>query len=264
MTAIALTAADKLFANGVRALQPVTLAVEEGEFVTIVGPSGCGKSTLLRLVAALTEPTTGRVGLWPGAPAAFQADRRRLAFVFQSAMLLAWADVEKNVRLPFDLGHARAADRELAAARVNRALAVVGLEEFRRAYPRELSGGMQMRVSIARALVTQPALLLMDEPFAALDEITRLRLDRELAELWVRERLTVLFVTHSIFEAVFLSTRVLVMSARPGRIVGEVAIDEPQPRAESFRLSTAFAGYCARLSQMLATGMEPTAESAAA
>ncbi len=257
MTAIDLAGAGKVFANGVRALQPLTLRVAGGEFATIVGPSGCGKSTLLRLVAGLTAPSEGRVRLWPDA-AASDKDPRRLAFVFQSATLLAWADVEKNVRLPFDLGRSAAADR--ATERVSRALALVGLKDFRHAYPRELSGGMQMRVSIARALATEPSLLLMDEPFAALDEITRMRLDRELADLWAREALTILFVTHSIFEAVFLSTRVLVMSPRPGRIVGEVAIDEPHPRTDAFRMSARFAGYAARLSAMLAAAMAEAAE----
>ncbi len=252
MTAIELDAAEKTFANGLRALAPLTLSVGDGEFATIVGPSGCGKSTLLRMVAGLTPPSSGRARLWPDMS---EADDRRVAFVFQSATLMAWADVERNVRLPLDLG-AATRDRTGAAARVDRALTLVGLADFRHAYPGELSGGMQMRVSIARALVTEPALLLMDEPFGALDEITRTRLDRELADLWTRERLTILFVTHSIFEAVFLSTRVLVMSPRPGRIVGEVAIDEPHPRTEAFRVSARFAAWCDRLSNMLASAME--------
>ena len=262
MTAIDLVAAEKVFANGVRALDPVTLRVAEGEFATVVGPSGCGKSTLLRLVVGLLEPSGGRVRLWPNAPEPSSRDDRRLAFVFQSPMLLPWRDVAGNVCLPFDLGHARARNRAHEADRVGRALAQVGLQDFRHAYPRELSGGMQMRVSIARALVTEPALLLMDEPFAALDEITRMRLDRELAGLHMREKLTVLFVTHSMFEAVFLSTRVLVMSPRPGRIVGEVAIAEPLPRTEAFRASIAFAGYCGRLSALLAAAMAQAQEMA--
>ena len=251
MIAIELAAADKVFPNGVRALHPLTLTVRDGEFATIVGPSGCGKSTLLRMVADLTPPSEGSVRLWPDAASPMERDRR-LAFVFQSATLLDWVDVERNVRLPLDLGGSDAS----AGGRVQRALALVGLSEFRHAYPRELSGGMQMRVSIARALVTEPALLLMDEPFAALDEITRTRLDRELAELWTREQLTILFVTHSVFEAVFLSTRVLVMSSRPGRIVGEVAIEEAHPRTEAFRASSRFAAYCGQLSAMLALAME--------
>ncbi|HEX8013110.1 MAG TPA: ABC transporter ATP-binding protein [Casimicrobiaceae bacterium] len=254
MTAIDI-AADKVFPNGVRALAPVTLSVREGEFATILGPSGCGKSTLLRMVAGLLAPSSGRVRLWPDV-AGPRLRARRLAFVFQSATLMAWANVENNIRLPLDLGHAERADAADASRRVERALALVGLQDFRSAYPRELSGGMQMRVSIARALVTGPSLLLMDEPFGALDEITRARLDRELCALWAREALTILFVTHSIYEAVFLSTRVLVMSRRPGRIVGEIEVDAPHPRSEAFRVSEAFAGYCARLSALLAAGME--------
>jgi NitT/TauT family transport system ATP-binding protein len=253
MTAIELAAADKVFPNGVRALDPLTLTIDDGALATVVGPSGCGKSTLLRMAAGLTTPSSGRVRLWPDVPRPMD---RRLAFVFQSATLMAWADVEKNVRLPLDLGHAAIGNRAAADARVQHALALVGLEDCRRAYPAELSGGMQMRVSIARALVTEPALLLMDEPFGALDEITRTRLDRELADLWARERLTILFVTHSIFEAVFLSTRVLVMSPRPGRIVGDIAIDEPHPRTEAFRISTRFAAYCERLASVLASTMD--------
>ena len=253
MTAIELAAAEKVFPNGVRALDPLTLTIEDGTFATVVGPSGCGKSTLLRMVADLTAPSSGRLRLWPNAAGPVE---RRLAFVFQSATLMAWADVEKNVRLPLDLGHAATGNRSAADARVRRTLALVGLDDFRRAYPAELSGGMQMRVSIARALVIEPALLLMDEPFGALDEITRMRLDRELSELWARERLTILFVTHSIFEAVFLSTRVLVMSPRPGRIVADIAIDEPHPRTEAFRLSTGFAACCERLAGVLASTTE--------
>jgi NitT/TauT family transport system ATP-binding protein len=215
---------------------------------------------LLRIVAGLLAPTSGRVRLWPGADTEATHDRRT-AFVFQSPTLMTWADVEKNVRLPLDLGHA--GDAGHADERVRRALTLVGLQDFRHAYPRELSGGMQMRASIARALVTEPALLLMDEPFAALDEITRARLDRELSALWSREALTVLFVTHSIYEAVFLSTRVLVMSSRPGRIVGEVTIAEAYPRGDEFRVSAAFAGHCARVSALLVAAMEPVREGAA-
>ena len=259
ITAIDVAAADKVYANRVRALDPITLSVREGEFATIVGPSGCGKSTLLRMVAGLLAPSRGRVRLWHDSGTEAAHDRRT-AFVFQSPTLMAWADVEKNVRLPLDLGHA--GDATYAGERVRRALALVGLQDFRRAYPRELSGGMQMRASIARALVTEPSLLLMDEPFAALDEITRARLDRELSALWSREALTVLFVTHSIYEAVFLSTRVLVMSSRPGRIVGEVTITEPYPRGDEFRVSAVFAAYCARLSALLAAAMDPAAKSA--
>jgi NitT/TauT family transport system ATP-binding protein len=243
---VEVSGAEKIFGNGLRALAPISLAVREGEFATVIGPSGCGKSTLLRLVAGLTAPSSGSVRLWPEGHEGQGSGR--LAFVFQSATLMAWADVQANVRLPLELEGRSAAD---ATSRVERVLSLVGLQDFRSAYPRQLSGGMQMRTSIARALVTEPSLLLMDEPFGALDEITRGRLDRELADLWSREGLTILFVTHSIYEAVFLSTRVLVMSSRPGRIFGEVGIDAPYPRGEAYRGSQEYADRCARLSELL-------------
>ncbi len=242
--AVEVRAAEKVFANGVRALDPIDLVVHEGEIVTLVGPSGCGKSTLLRLVAGLVQPSVGRVGLSPEARSA------GLAFVFQNATLMPWAKVERNVRLPLDLS---GVERAKSEDKVRHALELVGLTDFARFYPRELSGGMQMRASIARALVTGPRLLLMDEPFGALDEITRNRLDRDLSELCAREKLTVLFVTHSIYEAVFLSSRVLVMSARPGRIFEEIEIDEPRPRRDAFRTADKFARLSAALSGMLAT-----------
>ncbi len=237
--------ASKVFANGVWAIEDVTLNVQDGEFVTLIGPSGCGKSTLLRLIAGLSDPSTGRVAL--GAGAAGTAPR--LGFVFQQPTLMPWARVAGNVRLPLDLAGVPRIDAE---RRVADALAQVGLAEFAEALPRELSGGMQMRVSIARALVTEPQLLLMDEPFGALDEITRNRLDGEILELWRQRRLAALFVTHSIVEAAFLSTRVVVMSARPGRIVADVPVDEPHPRTEAYRLSERFASTALRLSGLLA------------
>ncbi len=239
--AIQLSNVEKRFPNGVQALAGVDLAIESGEFTTLLGPSGCGKSTLLRLIANLTSPSSGQI------EGGELARRDRIAFVFQSATLMPWANVERNVRLPLELSAAQGADD-----RVERALGQVGLLEFRRAYPRELSGGMQMRVSIARALVTEPALLLMDEPFGALDEITRNRLDMDLRSLWQREKLTVLFVTHSIHEAVFLSNRVAVMSARPGRIVGEEPIQSNVARDDEFRVSRQFAQHAQRLSALLA------------
>ena len=253
--AVELRAATKTYANGLHALDPIDLEVREGEFATLLGPSGCGKSTLLRMVAQLSAPTTGSVALWPGGRdnviAQGEAAKQRLAYVFQTPTLLPWADVERNVSLPLTLARL---DSQPAASKVRTALELVGLEEFRTLYPRQLSGGMQMRVSIARALVTEPALLLMDEPFGALDEITRAHLDQEIRDLWARRSLTVLFVTHSIFEAVFLSTRVVVMSARPGRVMGAVEIDEPHPRTDAFRLSERFAALCQRLSSLLLQG----------
>ena len=245
--AVEVHAAAKVFANGVRALDPIDLVVREGEIVTLVGPSGCGKSTVLRLIAGLVQPSAGRIVLSPQTRSAGQA------FVFQNPTLMPWASVERNVRLPLDLS---GAERAQARDKVRNALKLVGLKDFSRLYPRELSGGMQMRASIARALVTGPRLLLMDEPFGALDEITRNRLDRDLSELCAREKLTVLFVTHSIYEAVFLSSRVLVMSARPGRIYREVAIDEPQPRRGAFHSTEKFARLSAGLSGMLAAAMD--------
>jgi len=244
--AVQLDGVSKSFPNGVRALDPVSLAIREREFVTVVGPSGCGKSTLLRLIAGLIQPSAGRVQVSSPARAA------GIGFVFQSPTLMPWATVERNVRLPLDLQDKRGSE---ADTQVRRALELVGLREFAHAYPRELSGGMQMRTSIARALVTGPKLLLMDEPFGALDEITRNRLDRDLSDLSAREGLTVLFVTHSIYEATFLSSRVLVMSARPGRIFSDVTMDQPVPRNDAFRSTEAFARTSVRLSAALATAM---------
>ena len=240
---------EKVYPNGTRALQPVDLTVADGEFVTLLGPSGCGKSTLLKMIAGLAAPTDGRIRWWRHGADAVGAPGRKLSMVFQEATLMPWARVRKNARLPLDLA---GADRAQSDRAVEEALALVGLDKFADSYPRELSGGMQMRVSIARSLVTEPNLLLMDEPFGALDEITRNRLDADLLALWEKKRLTVMFVTHSIYEAVFLSTRVAVMSARPGRILDEVTIAEPFPRGDAFRVSQSFAAYCKTLSELLA------------
>ncbi|MBC7940491.1 MAG: ABC transporter ATP-binding protein [Chitinophagaceae bacterium] len=246
--AVELTDAEKTYAGGTQALLPLNLVVRPGEFVTLLGPSGCGKSTLLKMVAGLLAPSAGRVAVWGTDPADARADSRRLSFVFQDATLMPWARVAANVRLPLDLAGVPPAQAE---PRVQAALARVGLQGFEASLPRELSGGMQMRVSIARGLVTEPALLLMDEPFGALDEITRHRLDSDLLTLWTGGALTVIFVTHSIYEAVFLSSRVLVMAARPGRVVDELAIDEPHPRGPGFRVSTGFAKHAQRLQDSL-------------
>ena len=244
-----ILSAEKSFADGTRALAPVDLIVSTGEFITLIGPSGCGKSTLLKLIASLLEPTDGRILWWRAGSEKLGSPGRRIAFVFQDPTLMPWARVEANVRLPLDL--ARVGKQE-SRPRVAQALARVGLQGFERHYPRQLSGGMRMRVSIARSLVTEPNLILMDEPFGALDEITRNRLDADLLGLWWERKLTVLFVTHSIYEAVFLSTRVVVMSARPGRIFNVMTIDEPQPREAGFRDSPRFAAYCRQLSGWLA------------
>lgn len=246
--AVELLGVSKTYANGTAALAPTDLTLREGEFVTLLGPSGCGKSTLLKMVAGLLPPSDGRVRLWRRPAGQLHEGGRRLGFVFQDATLMPWARVAANVRLPLDLARTPRAE---ADARVAQALALVGLQGFERHRPRELSGGMRMRVSIARSLVTEPALLLMDEPFGALDEITRNRLDDDLLALWAAQKLTVLFVTHSIHEAVFLSQRVLVMGARPGRVVQEHCIDEPHPRAPAWRVSTAFAAHARALQDSL-------------
>ena len=246
---VTVSGADKVYANGTPALAPVDLVVESGEFVTLLGPSGCGKTTLLNLVAGLVTPTHGSLTWWGGGYGATGGPGRRLGFVFQSPTLMPWARVLDNVRLPLDL---TGIDRASASVEAAAALRLVGLADFGRHLPRELSGGMQMRASIARALVTRPDLLLMDEPFGALDEFTRQRLDAELAALWLSRKLTVVFVTHSIYEAVFLSTRIVVMSPRPGRIVADVAIDEPFPRGDEFRVSTTFVRHCQHLSALIA------------
>ncbi|MFN9193478.1 MAG: ABC transporter ATP-binding protein [Pseudomonadota bacterium] len=259
--AVEVLSAEKTDPNGTHALLPVDLSVREGEFVTLLGPSGCGKSTLLKMVAGLLEPSDGRILLWRRPLPEIESTGHRLSFVFQEATLMPWARVQANVRLPLDIARVESAE---ADRRVRDALSLVGLDKFAGNLPRELSGGMQMRVSIARGLVTEPTLLLMDEPFGALDEITRNKLDGELLDLWQRQRLTVIFVTHSIYEAVFLSNRVVVMAARPGRIVDEVTIDEPYPRGPEFRVSTGFSRYAKRLQDRLLRASGADAEEALA
>jgi NitT/TauT family transport system ATP-binding protein len=223
---VALHGVGKTFPNGTTALAGLDLDVRQGEFVSLLGPSGCGKSTALRIIAGLSEPSSGTVE-WRQQDA-HPGSESRIGFVFQEPTLMPWATVADNVYLPLKLA---GIGRRAAAPRVEEALAMVKLGPFARAYPRELSGGMKMRVSIARALVVKPQLLLMDEPFAALDEITRFRLNNDLLRLWQAQRWTVIFVTHSVFESVYLSNRIVVMSTRPGRIIGEIAIDAPYPRA---------------------------------
>ncbi len=244
---VALDGVGKSFANGVVALDRLSLEVRDGEFLSLLGPSGCGKSTALRIIAGLSEPTGGRVA-WREAEAADTANPRRIGFVFQEPTLMPWATVAANVRLPLKLGGLDPG----APARVAAALERVGLAGFAQSYPRELSGGMKMRTSIARALVTEPKLLLMDEPFAALDEITRFRLNDDLLALWRSLRKTVVFVTHSVFESVYLSQRIVVMTPRPGRVFAELLIEAPHPRDERFRTSAEYAGYCRMVSDALA------------
>ncbi|MCA9234097.1 MAG: ABC transporter ATP-binding protein [Planctomycetales bacterium] len=252
---IEFAAATKTYPNGTLAVANATLRVAAGEFVTLLGPSGCGKSTLLRMAAGLTPPTTGRVAApWLAETRSKEAqdDSATLGFVFQEPTLLPWANVWKNVYLPLRLAGVRRRD---ARERVDAVLAMVGLSEFSRAYPRELSGGMKMRASVARALVTRPQAMLLDEPFAALDEITRNRIDDDLLALWRGQRWAALFVTHSVFESIYLSTRVLVMSPRPGRIVEEIVVDLPQPRTPAVRSTARFAELCGQASAALARSM---------
>jgi NitT/TauT family transport system ATP-binding protein len=241
---VALGGVDKVYSNGVEALRGLDLAIHEGEFVSLLGPSGCGKSTVLRLIAGLGDLTRGRID-WVD-------QRRDIGFVFQDATLMPWATVFNNIYLPLRV---RGMPRAEAAPRIERAMEQVGLAGFGTAYPRELSGGMRMRVSIARALVAEPKILLMDEPFAALDEITRFRLNDDLLKLWADLHWTVVFVTHSVFESVYLSTRILVMSARPGRVNSEVPVKVPSPRDPSFRTSNDYAEQCRTLSARLAEAM---------
>lgn len=244
---IALNRISKVYANGTVALQNMNLAIAPSQFISLVGPSGCGKSTVLRLVAGLGKMSSGTIE-W-----GMSQEARQLAYVFQDAALMPWANVTENVRLPLKLA---GMPKQATTARVQQVIELVGLRGFERSYPRELSGGMKMRVSIARALVTQPNVLLMDEPFGALDEITRSKLNSDLLNLWQQQRWTVMFVTHNIYEAVYLSNRVVVMSARPGRAIADMAIEAPYPRAEAFRTSSLYNKYCREVSERLADAMD--------
>ena len=242
-----LRGVDKVYTSGTVALRGLDLDVGERQFISLLGPSGCGKSTALRLIAGLGKHSGGSID-WPGR-GFVPGD---LGFVFQEPTLMPWASVWDNVFLPLRL---RDRPRAQVAAEVDAALDLVGLSGFAKAFPRELSGGMRMRVSIARALVMKPRLLLMDEPFAALDEITRQKLCDDLLGIWRKAGCTVVFVTHSVYESVYLSARIVVMAARPGRIIGEMAVEEPYPRDRSFRLSPAYAEYCRQVSGLLDQAM---------
>jgi len=241
---IALRNVGKTFDSGTVALDGLNFDVREGEFVALLGPSGCGKSTALRIIAGLSAPSQGTVN-WSVAE---ETSAGRLGFVFQEPTLMPWANVAANVGLPFKLSHVA---EPYARECVMRALERVGLRSFAQAYPRELSGGMKMRVSIARALVTEPQVLLMDEPFAALDEITRFKLNDDLIALWQMLKRTVVFVTHSVFESVFLSQRIVVMTPRPGRVFADIRIDAPYPRGERFRTSAEYGALCREVSEAL-------------
>ncbi|QBF30682.1 ABC transporter ATP-binding protein [Thalassococcus sp. S3] len=237
---------DKTFAGQVVALKGMSLDVRQGDFISLLGPSGCGKSTALRLISDLLHPTAGRIA-WEG-----RHDHGDLGVVFQEPTLMPWATVAQNVWLPFRLqGRSYNAVKD----EILEALKLVGLENFQNAYPRELSGGMKMRVSIARAMVTRPRLILMDEPFAALDEITRFKLNNDLLELKEKIGCTVIFVTHSVFESVFLSDRIVVMAARPGRVIRELSVDAPYPRDDVFRTSADYAAHTREATDALHAAM---------
>ena len=247
-----MRAVGKCFASGVTALDGIDLDIHRGEFLSLLGPSGCGKSTLLRIIAGLSEPSSGIRRLWLETDRAGHIPAGRIGFVFQDPTLMPWSTVVDNVLLPFRLaGRIGPGERERASAEIQS----VGLAGFERAYPRQLSGGMRMRVSIARALVTDPDLLLLDEPFAALDEITRMGLNDDLMRLWESRRPTVVFVTHSVFESVYLSTRIAIMTPRPGHIVAELPVELPQPRERALRTSPRYTALCASVSEQLVRGM---------
>jgi len=242
----------KTFSTGTVALAGIGLTIFPGEFVSLLGPSGCGKSTLLKLIAGLVAPSSGVID-WP--QSTYSADGNpepALGFVFQEPTLLPWRTAAGNVQLPLLLA---GVNKREARERAGEALAQVGLSAFADSYPRQLSGGMKMRVSIARALVTRPKILLMDEPFAALDEITRTKLNDELLQLFARQGLTVIFVTHSVYESVYLSSRIVVMTTRPGRVTAEIPIEMAYPRLEEFRMSQAYNERCRLVSAALRRAM---------
>lgn len=245
----------KRYANGTIALNGMTLDVGAHEFISFLGPSGCGKSTALRMIAGLSSISGGSIE-WAARTERGAGQTHDVSFVFQEPTLMPWASVFQNVYLPLKL---RGESRERARSRVEEALAMVGLSRFANVYPRELSGGMKMRVSIARAMVTRPRLLLMDEPFAALDEMTRIKLNNDLLALWQEHRFTVIFVTHSVYESVYLSNRVVVMASRPGRVIDEIEIAAPYPRGDAFRESALYAQLCRETSNSLHRAMDTSA-----
>jgi NitT/TauT family transport system ATP-binding protein len=257
---VELAGVEKTYASGAQAVEGFNLKLAEGEFVSLLGPSGCGKSTVLRIIAGLSDPTRGVVRrAWDGKAKsnAKHAAQQPVACVFQEPTLLPWRNVWENVFLPLQLQGVR---RKQAVARIEASLKLVGLESFTHALPSQLSGGMKMRASIARALLTDPTLLLLDEPFAALDEITRNRLNDDLLSIWRQRRWTGLFITHTVFESVYLSTRILVMSPRPGRVVDEIVVDLPAVRSADTRRNPAYLEICRRVSLALEQAAASAAE----
>lgn len=250
---VSLKHISKTFSNGTVALHDMSLDVKAGQFLSLLGPSGCGKSTALRILAGLGSPTQGRVAWASDREGAGSAEDHEISFVFQEPTLMPWATVYKNVWTPLRL---KGISKTAARDDVMGALELVGLEGFADSYPRELSGGMKMRVSIARALVTKPKILLMDEPFAALDEITRFKLNNDVLHLWETFGWTVIFVTHSVFESVYLSNRIVVMASRPGRVVNDMPIDAPYPRGDEFRTTDTYNHFCREASAALHAAMD--------
>ena len=242
-TLLELRGVEKRYDNGTLALERVDLTVGKHEFVSLLGPSGCGKSTALKMIAGLSTVTAGSIN-WASA-----GDHAKdISFVFQEPTLMPWTKVFENVWMPLRL---KGVSRAVAKPMIDAVLDKVGLAQFAHVYPRELSGGMKMRVSIARAMVTEPRLLLMDEPFAALDEMTRFKLNNDTLALWQAQQFTTIFVTHSVYESVYLSNRIIVMAARPGRIIADIPVDEPYPRTDSFRNTPRYAELCVKVSQAL-------------
>lgn len=250
---ISLRSVSKVFRNGTEAIRRISLDIpKHPQFVSLLGPSGCGKSTLLRIISGLENCSSGSVE-WPSSIRDVNDQKiDEIGFVFQEPTLQPWSTVFDNVYLPLRL---KGQNRSDARDRVMDVLTLVRLDRFANNYPRQLSGGMKMRVSVARALAMRPRLLLMDEPFAALDEITRLQLNDDLLQLWLAQGFTVIFVTHSIFESVYLSNRIVVIGARPGRVIADVQIDAPYPRSEQFRMSGAYNEYCRYVSAQLRAAM---------
>jgi NitT/TauT family transport system ATP-binding protein len=240
-TIITLKEVTKAYTNGFVALKDVNLTIRKGEFVSLVGPSGCGKSTILRLIAGLSQPSSGVI-TWE------TLTTKDLSFVFQDAALMPWTTVQENIRLPLKL---QGLSKTRSQTQVDEVIALVNLQGFENAYPRQLSGGMKMRVAIARALITKPSILLMDEPFGALDEITRHRLNDELLQLWQRHKWTTVFVTHNIQEAAYLSDHIVIMSSRPGQIKTELPVITSYPRATEFRVSPEYSHYCQIINKAL-------------
>ena len=243
---------DKQFGNGTVAVRDMSLKIQQGEFVSFLGPSGCGKSTALKMISGLLSVSAGSITVNGHRPGEGNAGSD-IGYVFQEATLMPWATVYENVYLPLKL---QGVGKVEGRARVEEALSMVGLANFAKSYPRELSGGMKMRVSIARAMVTKPKLLLMDEPFAALDEMSRTKLNDEVLSLWKSLGLTVIFVTHSVFESVYRSSRVVVMAARPGRVVHDIALTGGYPRNAAYRMSPEYAESCRTVSKALEGTMD--------